>query len=249
MSQKASCLIQTNWARYSTIFDIHVQKFYYISAVRFVKYICSRKFRETIYCVEKICYKALFIVILSIKINFWFLFRFSTRHIWSNCCAEILGLKILQISVPGLHSVDLKINSIFTYGQKQCVAIHIMPQVPGWLACKSSIIAFRKSLGTAIFSSMQTQPDCTWRSHQYKWKYGLISFSLSSMLLIAQSRFSFRNASLHLGEAIKVLQKSFPFKLSNVGFCGLGVRGMLMLDDAAEDNGVRGVVHGSLEWE
>ena len=44
------------------------------------------------------------------------------------------------------------------YGHQQCVAMHIIPHVPGWLECMSSINAARTALGIAFFSSIHTHP-------------------------------------------------------------------------------------------
>ena len=128
--------------------NIHVQKFCYIGTIRFVKHTFSRKLRITIYCGEKVYFMAFVIVNWSTKINLYFLIQFSTKYL----AVELLGGKycsrFLPIVVQGLHSVDLTIGSLFMYRHQKCVTIYIMPRVPGWPACKSSIKAFRKTDAT-----------------------------------------------------------------------------------------------------
>ena len=74
--------------------------------------------------------------------------------------------RFLPIAVHGVHSNDLTIKLRFMYGRQQCVAKHIIPQVPGWIAFLSSNKAWWRNLGIATFSSMQTQPERTCRSLQ-----------------------------------------------------------------------------------
>ena len=150
---------------------------------------------------------SLFIVNWYTKINLCFLVRCSTWYIGVKLLGVIIDLRILPLAVQALHSVYLTINSLFMYGHQQCLGIHILPQVPGWLACISSINASRKTLGMAIFSSKQTQPERTWLTGHNEWTCGLNYFSLASLLIGMQSRTSLRTASLLVSDAINGLLK------------------------------------------
>ena len=168
--------------------------------------------------------------------NSWF---GSTHGIWDlKRLAGITDFKFLQIAVRDLHSVALTTSSRFIYGHQQCMAIQIIPHVPGWLACMSSIKASRNIFGIATFSSTQTQPDRTWRSLQYDCMYGLRAFRQLSFLIRMQSRTSFIKVSLLVSEAIKDLLNIFLTIWSKVGNWGLGVRGVLRFEDKAGDVGV-----------
>ena len=52
-----------------------------------------------------------------------------------------------------------------------------------------------------------------------------------------------------MSEAIKELLKMFHVIFSNVGFCGLAVRGLIMLEDATGEIGGKDVVFGSVVRE
>ena len=80
-----------------------------------------------------------------------------------NCSAGITGFKFLPMAVQDLHSMALTSRSRFIYGHQQCWAIPTIPQLPVWLACRSSISASLRAFGLATFSSIHT---LTWRSRQ-----------------------------------------------------------------------------------
>ena len=122
------------------------------------------------------------------------------------------------------------------YGHQHCVAIHIIPQVPQGASLKTFEIA--------SLLSIETQPERTYRSCQHKCMYALSSFNIVSLFVRIQSRISLRTASLLVRDAISDLLNTFPMMLSKVRFCGLGVRGKLMLEDTAAEIGVVGVEDG-----
>ena len=133
--------------------------------------------------------------------------------------------------MQGLHSVVLTISSRCMYGHQQCVAMHIIPLVTGWLECMSSIIASRRTFGMATFSSIHTHPERSWRSLQYDCTYGFRTLRRLSLFVRMQSRTSFSTAYLLVSDAIRYLLKIFDTRYSNFGTCGLGVRGVLALGE------------------
>ena len=73
--------------------------------------------------------------------------------------AGIFDLRFIPIAVQGLHSVDL-IIIINVWSSAMCSQTN-HNQISGWLGCKLSISASRKTLGIAIFSPVQMQPEHT----------------------------------------------------------------------------------------
>ena len=98
-----------------------------------------------------------------------------------NCLAGMIDLRFLPITKQGLHSGALTVSSRCRYGHQQCVAIHIILQVPGWLECISTISASRSTFGIVSFSSRQTHPERTWRSLQFECIYGFNAFRRLSL--------------------------------------------------------------------
>ena len=134
VSLKEFCWIQTSGTRYSMIFNKRVQKFYFlgpfgllnIQAVGILekRSIAARKYIS--------CHFSSQIGPTISNFISWF---GSAHCIWErNCLAGITDLRFLPIAEQVLYSLDLTIISPFMYGYQQCVAIHTIPHVPGWLA-------------------------------------------------------------------------------------------------------------------
>ena len=65
-----------------------------------------------------------------------------------------MGLKFIPIAVQDLHPIKRARISRFKKGCQQCCAMQIVLQLPGLLACKSSMSASLSAWVIATFSTM-----------------------------------------------------------------------------------------------
>ena len=123
------------------------------------------------------------------------------------------------------------------YGHQQCVVLHIISQVPGWLACISSIRASRMTLIIATLSSIHTT-GMTLEISPICMNIGVES--ISSAFIICEDAISnlFYNSVFASESCDQRYTKKLINYIANVGTWGLVVGAALIFDDMAGEVGV-----------
>ena len=120
----------------------------------------------------------------------------------------IMLLRFLPNSVHGRHVFDLLIRSLFMNGHHNLWASSVIPQAPGWVACRTSITASFIAFGMVSRLSRRMHQSFTLSCFQCVWICLLTALHLCSSPSVMQSLISFRTASLFVMAAISVEQKT-----------------------------------------
>ena len=124
-------------------------------------------------------------------------------------------LRFLPNSVHGRHVFDLLIRSLFMNGHHNLLASSVIPQTPGWVACRTSITASFIAFGMVSRLSRRMHPSFTLSFFQCVWICLLTALHHCSSPCVMRSFISRRSASLFVMAAISVELKTSRIALSN----------------------------------